>query len=527
MRGNFFHPGVIAPLRPPATPYGPPAPLATLRGVLFLDRARLTAALRAEPPPGVTGVTGVTHDSRSVRPGFAFVAVPGFKRDGALFVPQALRRGAALVVAERPLPEAPEGAPVVVVPDARGALAALARALHRDPSGEMEVHGVTGTNGKTTTSYALHGILAGHYGAGKCGLMSTAEVVVGAERRPALHTTPEAPEVQGTLRRMRDGGVEHAVMEVSSHGISLKRVAGTRFVGAIFTNLTRDHLDLHGSMEEYYETKRELFRWATGPRLANADDVHGRRLSAEVEDVLTFGVAADADFRVEGVRPAPDGTVFSLRHPRGVLAVESPLLGPYNVENVAGAAALALALGLEAEDVARAVRGMPQVPGRFERALPPGTLGFEVVVDYAHTDVGLEAVLKVARGVVADGGRVVCVFGAAGERDGAKRPLMGRAAARLAAFSVITTDDAYGEDPARIASEVAAGAREGPGRHEVVLDRRAAIRRAMREARPGDVVVVAGKGHERVQHLPEGDAPFHDATVVRELAEEMARKEGD
>ncbi len=222
------------------------------------------------------------------------------------------------------------------------------------------------------------------------------------------------------------------------------------------------------------------------------------------------------------------GTAFSLRHPGGLLAVESPLLGPYNVENVAGAAALALALGVEGEAVARAVRGMPQVPGRFERVLSPDTLGFEVVVDYAHTDVGLEAVLKVARAVAdaAGGGRVVCVFGAAGERDGAKRPLMGRVAARLAEFGVITTDDAYAEDPAKIAREVAAGAEGGPGKYEVVIDRRAAIRRALEEARPGDVVVVAGKGHERVQHLPEGDVPFHDATVVRELAKELAEKKG-
>ena len=191
------------------------------------------------------------------------------------------------------------------------------------------------------------------------------------------------------------------------------------------------------------------------------------------------------------------------------------------------AASLALALGIEEGAVVRAVRGMAQVPGRFERALPPDALGFEVVVDYAHTDVGLEAVLKVARGVAdAGGGRVVCVFGAAGERDGAKRPLMGRVAARLAEFSIVTTDDAYGEDPARIAREVAAGAEGGPGRYEVILDRRAAIRRALEEARPGDVVVVAGKGHERVQHLPEGDVSFHDATVVRELARELARRKG-
>ncbi|WP_207956160.1 Mur ligase family protein [Rubrobacter marinus] len=288
---------------------------------------------------------GVTHDSRMVRPGSAFVAVPGMKHDGASFVPDALSRGAALVVAERP-PSNGNGAPVVVVPDARGALAELARAVFGDPSGKMLVHGVTGTNGKTTTSYALHAMLAEAHGPERCGLMTTTEVISGGARRPSVRTTPESVEVQGTLREMLDQGVRHAVVEVSSHGVALKRVTGTRFRGALFTNLTRDHLDLHGSMEEYYRAKRELFLWAEGPKLANADDRHGRRLAEEVEGVRTFGAAGDADFRVEGVGPGgAGGTALSLRHPGGVLALESPLLGGYNVENVAGAASLALALG--------------------------------------------------------------------------------------------------------------------------------------------------------------------------------------
>jgi UDP-N-acetylmuramoyl-L-alanyl-D-glutamate--2,6-diaminopimelate ligase len=216
-----------------------------------------------------------------------------------------------------------------------------------------------------------------------------------------------------------------------------------------------------------------------------------------------------------------------LRYPDGVLKVESSLLGGYNVENVAGAAALALASGVGEEDIARAVRGMRQVPGRFERVVSTEALGFEVIVDYAHTDVALEAALKVARGVAdAGGGRVICVFGAAGDRDVAKRPLMGRVAVGLAELSVVTTDDAYTEDPEKIAREVTAGAEDGPGLYEVVLDRRAAIRRALETARSGDVVVVAGKGHERVQHLPEGDVPFHDASLVRELLGELEEKGG-
>ena len=502
------------------------AALATLRVVVSLLRSQLARILGAEPPPGVEGVVGVTRDSRLVEPGFAFVAIPGFRRDGVEFVPEALRRGAALVVTERELPPV---VPAIVVSDARAALAALACAVFGDPSESIKVYGVTGTNGKTTTSYALYSILAAAHTPEKCGLMTTAEIIFGGgERSTPVRTTPEAVEVQGTLRKMIDAGIEHAVLEVSSHGVALKRVTGTRFAGALFTNLTRDHLDLHGSMEKYYRTKRELFYWvgSQGPKLANADDPYGRRLADEVPGTKTFGAARNADYRVEGVRPALRGTAFLLHYPGGVLKVESPLLGGYNVENVAGAAALALALGVGEEALGRAVRGMGQVPGRFERVVPGGRLGFEVIVDYAHTDVALEAALNVAREVAdAGGGRVLCVFGAAGDRDAAKRPLMGRVAANLAESSIITTDDAYTEDPEKIAREVVAGSEGGPGRYEVVLDRRAAIRRALEAAGPGDVVVVAGKGHERVQHLPDGDVDFHDASVVRELLGELERED--
>ena len=478
-----------------------------------MDRAELARVLGTEIPPGVKGVRGVTYDSRLVKPGFAFVAIPGFKRDGIAFAPEALRRGASLVVAEREVP----GAPTAVVPDARDALAALACAVFEDPSGSMEVYGVTGTNGKTTTSYALYSIFAGAYGAKACGLMTSAETVSAGRRSPAVRTTPEATEVQSTLAGMLEEGVRRVVMEVSSHGVALGRVAGTRFEGALFTNLTRDHLDLHGSMEEYYAAKRALFLWTEGPKLANAEDEWGRRLFKEVAGVRTFGGTSDADYRVAGVEATRGGTAFALLGPDGVLRLETPLLGPYNVLNVAGAASLALEVGVEGGAVAGAVREMGQVPGRFER----------VATASENTEVGLEAVLEVARGLVhaggRPGGRVICVFGAAGERDGAKRPLMGRVAAHLADLSVITTDDAYSEDPAKIAREVAVGA--DPARCEIVLDRREGIRRALLAAREGDVVVVAGKGHERVQHLPEGDVPFHDATVVGELLEELGERE--
>ncbi|HET7478943.1 MAG TPA: UDP-N-acetylmuramoyl-L-alanyl-D-glutamate--2,6-diaminopimelate ligase [Rubrobacteraceae bacterium] len=497
---------------------------------MILERRELERTLGARVPTGVDRIDGVTHDSRQVRPGFAFVAVPGFRRDGAEFVPDAVRGGAALIVSERPLTGVPSGVPAVVVPDARVALAALACAVQGNPSAALEVYGVTGTNGKTTTSYALYALLAAAFGKEKCGLMTTAEVVYGGERRPADRTTPEAVEVQGTLAEMLEGGVRRVVMEVSSHGVELRRVSGTRFCGAIFTNLTRDHLDLHGTMEAYYAAKRELFYWADGPKLANAEDSWGRRLAGEVEGVKTFGGTQEADYRVTDVRDTREGTAFALRHQGGVTEIQTPLLGPYNVLNVAGAAALALEIGVEGETLASAAMEMEQVPGRFERVAKREEHGFEVIVDYAHTDVGLEAVLQVARGAAnaaanaaANGhpGRVICVFGAAGDRDGAKRPLMGRVASGLADLGIVTTDDAYSEDPEKIAAEVAAGA--DPERTEVILDRQAAIRRALECAREGDVVVIAGKGHERVQHLPEGDVPFHDATVVEELLGTLGR----
>src|SRR5215203_1502355 len=393
---------------------------------MILDRAKLTGVLRTEIPSGMRGVRGVTHDSRCIEPGFAFVAIPGFKRDGTEFAPEAVRRGAVLVVAEHDIP----GLPTAVVKDARGALAVLAREVNGDPSRSMEVYGVTGTNGKTTSSYVLHAILARAYGEGGCGLMTTAETISGGESRPAVRTTPEATEVQGTLASMLLSGVRKVVMEISSHGVSLKRIAGTRFSGAIFTNLTRDHLDLHGSMEAYYAAKRELFYMTEGPRLANVEDAYGRRLAGELENVSTFGGMAEADYRIAEVETTRSRTSFALHHSEGVLGLQTPLLGAYNVLNVAGAASLALAVGTDETAVSHAVRGMGQVPGRFERIAAAGEYGFEVVVDYAHTDVGLDAVLRVAREVVggSDGrrGRVICVFGAAGDRDGAKRPKMGK-----------------------------------------------------------------------------------------------------
>lgn len=473
---------------------------------MILDGPALRDVLGVDVPE--VQVSAVTNDSRAVSPGSAYVAIKGFITDGARFVPQALEQGATLIVADHPI----DGAPTAVVPDTRAAMAKLAVAVNGDPSQDLTVYGITGTNGKTTSSYVLHGILSGAYDAARTGLLSTAEIIVGTERRPAERTTGEAPLVQGTLARMRDEGVQYVVLETSSHGIALQRVAGTHYTAALFTNLSRDHLDFHPTMEDYYLTKRRLFEWTAGPKLANSDDLYGARLADEVSGTLRFGTTSDADYQAVAIEQTAAGTDFVLRTPTMELPLHMPLLGDYNVLNVTGAAAIALETGMDPDILQRAVADIPQVPGRFERV--HNDKGLEVIVDYAHTDVGLAAVLDVARAVT--DGRVIVVYGAAGRRDPAKRPKMGAVATQKADIGIITTDDSYDESPEAIAAEIKGGAPD----HEVILDRREAIAKAMSIAKPGDLVLIAGKGHERVQHLPDGDIDFHDATVAAELLSE-------
>lgn len=479
-----------------------------------LSAADIAAILGTDVP--VEGeFTGVTNASNQVQPGGVFVAIKGFTTDGAKYAPDAMQRGARLVVAQEPV----DGVPTAVVDDPRWALAQLACAFAGHPSHELTVYGVTGTNGKTTSSYVLFGILSAAHGQEHCGLLTTAEIVVGTHREPAIRTTGEAPVVQGNLRRMLDGGVQHVVLETSSHGIALDRVLGTRYAAALFTNLTRDHLDFHPDMEDYFRTKRKLFERTDGPKLSNADDEYGRRIVQEVPGTLSYGRAADADYRISDERMEGAGTVFTLTTPSGqAIELRTPLLGDYNVHNVAGASAVLLESGLDAHTLVDAVADLPQVPGRFQRVPAAKERGIEVIVDYAHTDDALRALLEVAREVTdAQGGdsRLIVVYGAAGERDPAKRAPMGQVASRFGDVNIITTDDSYSEDPQTIADEVMSGA--DPADTRIVLDRREAIAAALAQARPGDVVVVAGKGHERVQHLPHGDVDFHDPTVVEEL----------
>lgn len=482
-------------------------------------------------PAGSPGVTSVTNDSRAVEPGAAFVAVSGFKNDGLRFASSALDAGASMIVAERAWPttedraadpriaelEAAGPLPVVRVQDAREALGLLAAAVNGNPSRSLRVHGITGTNGKTTTSYVLYNLLAGVLGTQKVGLSTTVEVIIDGVGRPAMRTTPEAPLVQENLRRMVEAGATDAVLETSSHGLELHRVTGVEYASAIFTNLTRDHLDIHGDMETYFQVKRQLFERTTGPRLSNVDDEYGRRLAAEFEGALTFGYAQEADYRIiEPTDLTLGGMQFTLMTPNhGTLRLEPPLVGDYNALNVAGAVGVALESGHDAAAVVEAVKHLGQVPGRFQRIPEAADHGFMAVVDYAHTEVGLELVLTVAR-KIADmaGGRLICVYGAAGERDAAKRPLMGEVVSRIADVGIITTDDAYGEDPASIAAEVMEGA--DPADTHIVLDRREALLEAVAMARENDLLIACGKGDEAFQHLPTGDIDHHDPTSIRE-----------
>ncbi len=459
--------------------------------------------------------TGVAYDSRQVTPGAVFVAWRGLKTDGAAFAPQAIAAGAAAIVAERPAP-ADVPVPWIEVTDARLALAYLAAAFYRHPSGEMQVVGITGTNGKTTTSFLLNAIFAA---AGiRSGLMGTVAYRVGDREIEATRTTPEAPEVQRLLRQMRDERCSACVMEVSSHALALRRVDGIRFAAGIFTNLTRDHLDFHVDMENYFAAKRRLFEMLPpdAPALVNVDDPRGAALADVAGRPITYGIAKAADVTPGPMSLTLDGLRFEVRLPQGTVPVRSKLVGRPNVYNILAAAGAAAALGVPLEAIERGLEQLPGVPGRFELASGPRD-DVTVVIDYAHTDDALRNLLETARPMAVK--RLLTVFGAGGERDRTKRPLMGMVAARLSDVVVITSDNPRSEDPARIVEEVKLGAdaeaRQSNAMVLVVIDRHEAIARAVSTAQPGDVVVIAGKGHEKYQEVGGRSIPFDDVAVAR------------
>ena len=455
--------------------------------------------------PADIEVTGLAYDSRQAGPGTLFFCVSGFERDGHDFAPEAVERGAVALVVERPLGL---GVPEVLVEDARAAMAPAAARFHGEPTSRLRVAGITGTNGKTTTAWLLRHLLES---AGmRCGLLGTVTSVIGGDEQPVVRTTPEAIDLQATFAAMVAAGDAACAMEVSSHALELGRADGIHWAAAVFTNLSRDHLDFHGTMEEYFAAKRRLFEAGPAAAIVNVDDEYGRRLAAELEGVVTFAVEGEADWRALDVRSGLDGSRYRVRGPGGEAEVRSPLPGRFNVSNTLAALATAAALGVSLDEAVAALASFRAAPGRFE----PVDEGqdFAVLVDYAHTPDSLENVLRAARDLT--DGRVIVVFGAGGDRDRGKRPLMGEIAARLADVAVVTSDNPRSEDPEAIIGEILEGA--GPG-VESLVDRREAIARAVGLASAGDVVVVAGKGHEQGQEFEGGrKLPFDDVAVVRE-----------
>jgi UDP-N-acetylmuramoyl-L-alanyl-D-glutamate--2,6-diaminopimelate ligase len=490
------------------------------RGIIRAD-----AALRAEAAVGP--IAGVAYDSRVVEPGQVFVALKGQHADANAFVAQALERGAAAIVSEAP-PPPDVHVPWAMVEDARLALALLAAEFYRHPSDDMRVVGITGTNGKTTTAYLIASIFDA---AGTtCGLLGTVAYRIGGEVREATRTTPEAPDVQRLLREMADRGCGACAMEVSSHALALRRVDGMRFAAAVFTNLTRDHLDFHEDMESYFRAKRRLFEMLPrdAPSLINVDDPRGASLADAGGRPVTYAINRQADVTPGPLSFSLDGLAFDVRTPAGTVHVESSQVGRPNVYNILAAIAATTALGVPIDAVERGLRAIDGVPGRFQ-VVSERADDVTVVVDYAHTDDALRNLLDTARPLAK--GRLVTVFGCGGDRDRTKRPLMGAVAGRLSDVIVITSDNPRSEDPVRIIEDVQRGItadtrRDAAQRILTIVDRRAAIDRAVEMARPGDLVLIAGKGHEKYQVIGDRVLPFDDVTVAREALQRRRARSG-
>jgi UDP-N-acetylmuramoyl-L-alanyl-D-glutamate--2,6-diaminopimelate ligase len=490
-----------------------------------------------ERPAADPGIAGIAIDSRAVAPGDLFVALRGANADGHDYLGEAAALGAVALLVDT-APRASDLPPAIVVPDTRRALAPIALRFYGDPASELTLIGVTGTNGKTSTTFLVESILAA---AGfSAGLIGTVEVRYAGERRRALNTTPESLELQRLLRDMRTQGVTAAVMEVSSHGLALGRVAGVRFDVAALTNLTQDHLDFHGDMEAYAEAKALLFRQhvkSSGVAVVNLDEPRAERFleAARAGGARTLGVTrrpdVAADVRVESAEVSLSGVAAWLTLPSGPLEVRLPLVGDFNVENLAVAVGIAVGLGLPPERIARGIAGCPQVPGRMERVGATGPGAPVVLVDYAHTPDAVEKLLRAVRPLTT--GRVIAVFGCGGDRDRSKRPKMAEAVARFADLAVLTSDNPRTEDPAAILREVAGGlssmrrvAPDGLAGADRAYaecgDRRQAIELAIAVARPGDSVVIAGKGHEDYQIIGRERLPFDDRAEARRALQRRA-----
>ena len=471
---------------------------------------------------GNPDVTGVEYDSRRVKPGCAFVAMRGESSDGNRFIDQAIQAGAVAIITDSPSEKPREGVAWALVPHGRRALARVSANFYKRPAERIAVIGITGTNGKSTTAFLVEAILSA---AGrKSVLVGTIEYHVAGRISPAPHTTPEALELNRLFSEALGQGAADAVMEVSSHALAQQRIFGVPFDVAVFTNLTRDHLDYHKTMDEYFAAKRVLFEGCgtDAPRVSvtNLDDEYGAKLAdfsrKRSSVVLTYGWQR-GDFHAEKVDITPRGTRFDLVTTQEKIAIFSPLIGRVNVYNILAAAAACSARGCASSAIASGVASLDHVPGRFQRV--DCGQPFTVVVDYAHTDDALRNLTALAREFVMRGGgtaRVVTVFGCGGDRDRAKRPLMGEAAGRGSDFVVLTSDNPRSEDPRAIINDAVVGLQKTGVKYTVEVDRRKAIALAISEARPGDIVLLAGKGHEKVQVTRDGPHPFDDVEVARE-----------
>lgn len=478
-----------------------------------------------------TSISGVVYDSRRVAPGIAFVALPGTRTDGHAFVGEAVARGAPLVVVQRPV-EVPPGVAVLQVESTRKALSTIAAAVYGHPSRRLRVIGVTGTNGKTTTTHLIRAILMAR--GERVGLIGTVHNFVGDEELTSQLTTPQASDMQGLLARMVEVGCTYVVMEVSSEGLDMHRVDDVEFDVGVFTNLTQDHLNYHGTLERYREAKLRLFRLLSRPgtktgkiAVLNRDDPSEPHVrGACAVPVITFGLEPGAEFSARDLVTTPDGTRFQMITPQGEAPVSLQMVGRFNVYNALAAAAVGMAEGVPLDVIRRVLEEQTGVAGRMEpvRAGQP----FGVFVDYAHSPDGLENVLTTARGMTK--GRVIAVFGCGGDRDRKKRPTMGRIAARLADHTIITSDNPRSEEPAAIIREIEEGLKEAlpPGHsYETVVDRTEAIERAVAAAAPGDVVIIAGKGHETYQIFADRTIYYDDREVARRVIQaRLERKEG-
>jgi len=470
---------------------------------------------------GTEEILGIAYSSKEVRPGFLFAALKGEKNDGINFVLEAERKGAAAILSEWPRPQT-VGIPWIRVADARETMALAAANLYGQPSMKIKVIGVTGTKGKTTTTYILEEILkaAGATPA----VIGTIDYRGPGFRVKAARTTPEAPDIHRMLSEMVEAGASHCLIEISSHALEQKRVWGVTFDVAVFTNLSGEHMDYHHSMEHYFEAKKKLF-FLNHKRIAsvvNMDDPWGKKLVSELPmRTITYGLEPAAIVRAERFKISDQGIEVQVSHPGGQILLTSRLVGRHNLYNILASVASALVLNIQPSDIARGISALQGVPGRFERV--ENRLGIEIVVDYAHTDNALSHLLETVRDMKPR--RIVLVFGAGGNRDAEKRERMGDVAARLADWSILTSDNPRSEDPLRIIADIETGfGKTGAKNYEVIPDRKEAIRTALAISREGDYVLVAGKGHEDYQIFSDRTIPFSDIDVIKSLVAELKRK---